>query len=82
MLQDEFAVAGYVAVELKAWLVRNLRLKQLFTPDEFKAGDIPAADMQEIEGVGKQHECRARAAWVWAKFGNPALSTPQSSPSI
>ena len=41
--------------------------------------------MQEVEGVIDERARRARrpsAAWVCAKLGKPASSTPQSSPSM
>ena len=37
MLQDEFAVAGVVAIELKAGLVRDQGLKQRLALDERQA---------------------------------------------
>ena len=51
MLQDEFAVAGVMAVELKAGLVCDQRLKQRLALDERKARDVPTVEMQEIESV-------------------------------
>ena len=51
MLQDEFAVARLMAVELKAGLVCDQRLKQRLALDERQARDVPAVEVQEIEGV-------------------------------
>jgi hypothetical protein len=45
------AVAGHVAVELKAKFVCDRRLKQRLALDELKARDVPTVDMQEIESV-------------------------------
>ncbi len=41
MLQDEFAVACVVTIELKAWLVCDQRLEKLLALDERKLGDVP-----------------------------------------
>jgi hypothetical protein len=49
--QDEFAVACFMAVELKTELVRDQGLKQRLALDERKVRDIPIVEMQEIEGV-------------------------------
>ena len=51
MLQDELAVAGIVAIELEARLVCDQWLEQLFAPDKREARDVPAGEMQKIEGV-------------------------------
>jgi hypothetical protein len=37
--------------------------------------------MQEIESIVDEVDV-VLAAWVWAKLGNPAASTPQRSPSM
>ena len=51
VLQDEFAVAGVMAVELKAGLVCDQGLEQRLALDERKVRDVPAGKMQEIESV-------------------------------
>ena len=51
MPQGELAVAGLMAVELKAGLVCDQRLKQRLALDELKARDIPTLDVQKIESV-------------------------------
>src|SRR5262249_49757676 len=47
----EFAVACFMAVELKSELVRDQGLKQRLAFDERKVRDIPIVKMQEIKGV-------------------------------
>ena len=51
MLEDELAVAGLMAVELKAGLICDQRLKQLLALDKGKRRDIPTVDVQEVEDV-------------------------------
>src|SRR4029077_1033664 len=51
VLQDEFAVACVVAIELKAGLVRDQRLKERLTLDERKLRGVPIGQVQEIESV-------------------------------
>src|SRR5580692_5911667 len=51
VLQDEFAVAGVMAIELKAGLVCYQRLEQRPALNQRQTRDVPAADMQEIESV-------------------------------
>lgn len=51
MLQDEFAVAGLMSVELTARFVCDQRLKRLLAPDEGQVRYVPAVNMQEIESV-------------------------------
>jgi hypothetical protein len=50
VVQDELR-RRRVAIELKARLVCDQRLKQRLAPDKLKTRDVPPADMQEIEGV-------------------------------
>jgi hypothetical protein len=49
--QNEFAVAGLMAVEPKARLVRDQWLKKRLALDERQTRDVAAVEMQEIEGV-------------------------------
>jgi hypothetical protein len=49
--QDEFAIACFVAVELKAWFACKQRLENRLALDELKIGDVPAVEIQEVEGV-------------------------------
>jgi hypothetical protein len=51
VLQNKLAIPGYVAVELKAGLVREQRLKECLALVERKDRNVPTADMQKIEGV-------------------------------
>jgi hypothetical protein len=51
VLQDELAVSGIVAIELEARLVCHQWLEQLFAPEKREARDVPAGEMQKIEGV-------------------------------
>src|SRR5258708_22316686 len=51
MLEDEFAVARFMAIELKDRLARDERLKQRFMLNEREARHVPTVHMQEIEGV-------------------------------
>jgi hypothetical protein len=44
VLQDEFAVACVVTIELKAGLVRNQWLEQGFAINKRQARDVPSAD--------------------------------------
>jgi hypothetical protein len=81
VLEDELAVAGLMAVELKAGLICDQRLKQLLALDKGKRRDIPTVDVQEVEDVIDEPRVALAAACVCAKLGNPASSTPQSSPS-
>jgi hypothetical protein len=48
--QDEFAVPCLMAVELKARLAYEQRLENRLALDERKVRDVPAVQMQEIEG--------------------------------
>ena len=61
MLQDEFAVARLMAVELKAGLVCDQWRKQRLALDERQARDVPAIEMRKIEGI-----IVARLPEVWA----------------
>ena len=85
VLQDAFAVARLMAIELKAELARHQRLEQRLALDERQPCGVLAIDVQEVEGVIDERRAAPRspsvAAWVRAKLGNPASSTPQSSPS-
>ena len=49
VLQDELAVACVVAIELKAGLVCDQRLKKRLALDEPKLRNIPSAKMENIE---------------------------------
>ena len=51
MLQDEFAVARLMAIVLKAGLVGDQRLQKRLALDERQTRDVPAVEVQEIEGV-------------------------------
>ena len=51
VLEDELAVARFMAVELKPGLVCEQRLKQFLALDKRKRGNIPTVDMQEVEGI-------------------------------
>ena len=83
MFQNEFAVAGLMAIELKTRLTCEQRFQKRLALDELKGRNIPTIEMQEIESVidGCTLRSPSVAAWVWAKVGSPASSTPQSSPS-
>ena len=51
MLQDVFAVAHRISIELKSGLICDQRLEERLPLKERQARDIPAADMQEIESL-------------------------------
>jgi hypothetical protein len=51
VLQDKLAVAGVVAVELKAELAFYDRLKECLAFDEGKSRDVAAVEVQDIERV-------------------------------
>ena len=51
VLQDELAVACVVAIELKAGLVCDERLKERLALDEPKLRNIPSAKMENIESI-------------------------------
>jgi hypothetical protein len=51
VLQDEFAVARLMAIELKAELARHQRLEQRLALDERQPCGVLAIDVQEVEGV-------------------------------
>jgi hypothetical protein len=51
VLEDEFGIAGLMAVELKAWLACDQGLKKGFALDELQARNVLAIKVQEIEGV-------------------------------
>jgi hypothetical protein len=44
VLQDEFAITCLMAIELKAGLVRDQRLKQRLALDKRQARDVPAIE--------------------------------------
>ena len=73
MLQDQLAVACVVTIELKAGLADDQRLKKRLPLDEWKLGDVPICQVQEIESVIDDVNA-ALAARVWAKLGSPASS--------
>ena len=83
MLKDEFAIACLVSIELETGLVRHQGLKQRLAFDTREVRDIPVGKMQDIESVIDDLSAALAIArrCVWAKLGNPASSTPQSSPS-
>jgi hypothetical protein len=51
VLEDEFAVADLVAVELKARLVGEQWLQKRLALDELKVRDVPSVEMQKIESL-------------------------------
>ena len=51
MLEDEFAVAGLMAIKLKAGLVCDQWFKQRLALDERQGRNVPTVQVQEIEGV-------------------------------
>jgi hypothetical protein len=60
VLQDELAVSGIVAIELKAGLICDQRLEQRLALDERQARNVPAAKVQEIESeIDKMHAALA-----------------------
>jgi hypothetical protein len=81
---DEFAVACLMAVERKAGLARDQQVKERLALDERQSHEIPTVNVQEIESViDKPDPALAVGRRLnWAKLGNPASSTPQSSPSM
>jgi hypothetical protein len=81
VLEDKFSVACLVAIELKAGLVGDQRLKQRLAFDELKVPDVTAIKVQEVERIVDEPLAVIVVAYVRAKFGNPASSSPQSSPS-
>jgi len=50
-LQNEFARARVVAIELKAGLVRHQGFEQRLALEERQTGDVAAVDVDEIESV-------------------------------
>ena len=51
MFQNEFAVAGLMAIELKTRLTCEQRFQKRLALDELKGRNIPTIEMQEIESV-------------------------------
>jgi hypothetical protein len=51
VLPDKLAIACLVAVELKAGNVRDQRLEKSLAFDQWQAGRLSAAEMQEVESV-------------------------------
>jgi hypothetical protein len=51
VLQDEFAIARLVAVELKAELVRDKPLQQSLALDERQRRSVSAVKVQEVKRV-------------------------------
>ena len=87
MSKDQFAVTRLMAIELQPGLVCGQRLggSALRSMQRGRRETILAIEVQEIERViDKPRTSRSPsvADWVWAKLGNPASSSPQSSPSI
>jgi hypothetical protein len=80
--QDEFAVTRLVAVEVKAWLVRDQGLEQRLALDERQPRHVLAIKVQEIETIRDEPHATLAVGRVCAKLGNPASSRPQSSPSM
>jgi hypothetical protein len=60
VLQDEFAVPRVVAIELKAGLVCDQRLKQRLALDERKLRDVPIGQMQRDRKRNRRAALRAR----------------------
>ena len=67
MLEDKFSVACLVAIELKAGLVGDQRLKQRLAFDELKVPDVTAIKVQEVERIVDEPlavSCRLRSRKV------------------
>jgi hypothetical protein len=69
--RDEFAVTGLMAIELKAWLARNQRLKQRLALDERQPGYVPTV---ELDGPLRDFPPPAAAYATTCRRMGPACS--------